>query len=294
MKPILKIGSRESELAIRQAQLLQESLHMQGIQTELVTMKTTGDVIQHRTLDEIGGKGLFVKELDAALRCGEVDLTVHSLKDMPMETQEDLPILATSRRADARDVLVLPKEASHDTEAKPIGCSSKRRQLQLHQMFPNEQVSPVRGNVLTRLQKLDRGEYRALVLAAAGLHRLGLSQRISRYFTTKEILPAAGQAIVVVQGRADFNADVLAAFQDDDAWDCMRAERAFVRELDGGCSSPVAAYAQVHNKMLTLTGLYISEDGSIMRRGTRSGSRSAAKSIGIELAYALRAGEVCK
>lgn len=291
---VLKIGSRESKLAVKQANLLRDSLQAQGIKTELITMKTTGDKILHRTLDEIGGKGLFVKELDAALRRGDVDFTVHSLKDMPMETPTDLPILAVSRRADARDVLVLPQGANALDDSKPIGCSSRRRKLQLGRIFPDIQVAPIRGNVLTRLKRLDNGEYSALVLAAAGLMRLGLEHRISRYFTTKEILPAAGQAIIAVQGRQNMQIESLATFQDAEAWDCMQAERAFVRELDGGCSSPVAAYAEVQDETLTLTGLYVGTDGMNMLRGCLSGSRVDAIVLGTQLAQSLRNGEACE
>lgn len=140
---------------------------------ELVTMKTTGDKILDRTLDKVGGKGLFVKELDRALAAGEVDLTVHSLKDVPMEQPDGLPLIAFPKRADARDALVLPENGNWDRE-KPIGCSSARRRVQLSRLFPGIEVKPVRGNVQTRLQRLDSGEYGALVLAAAGLHRLGL------------------------------------------------------------------------------------------------------------------------
>lgn len=294
MKNTFRIGSRESKLAVKQANILCESLQAQDIKTELITMKTTGDKILNRTLDEIGGKGLFVKELDVALRCGEVDFTVHSLKDMPMETPPDLPILAVSRRADARDVLVLPQGVKALDKGKPIGCSSRRRQLQLWRIFPDMQVAPIRGNVLTRLQRLDSGEYSALVLAAAGLIRLEMEHRISRYFTPEDMLPAAGQAIIAVQGRQDMQMEPLVAFHDVDAWDCMQAERAFVRTLDGGCSSPVAAYAEVQDEMLTLTGLYVSKDGATMRRGCQSGSRVDAEVLGVQLARALREGEVGK
>ena len=152
----------------------------------LLTMKTTGDIILDRTLDKVGGKGLFVKELDRALIEGRSDISVHSLKDMPMEVPEELPLIAFSKREDPRDVLVLPKDAvdkgiTEPDLSKPIGCSGPGRQLQLQEIFPGCSVKPVRGNVLTRLEKLDRGEYGALILAAAGLKRLGLEDRITRY-----------------------------------------------------------------------------------------------------------------
>ena len=144
---------------------------------ELVTMKTTGDKILDRTLDKVGGKGLFVKELDAALLDGRVDLTVHSCKDLPMEEDPRIPLAGFSRREDPRDVLVLPQGAEELDPSRPIGCASARRAVQLRALFPGVAVAPVRGNVLTRLRKLDEGQFSALVLAAAGLKRLGLEQR---------------------------------------------------------------------------------------------------------------------
>ena len=158
---MIKVGSRDSRLAVVQAEEVMRRLG----ECKLVTMKTTGDKILDRTLDKVGGKGLFVKELDRALAAGEVDLTVHSLKDVPMEQPDGLPLIAFPKRADARDALVLPEDGSWDRE-KPIGCSSARRRVQLAQLFPGIEVKPVRGNVQTRLRRLDSGEYGALVLAA--------------------------------------------------------------------------------------------------------------------------------
>ncbi len=179
-----------------------------------------------------------------------------------MEIDPRLPLAAFSRRADPRDVLVLPEGVSEIDFSKPIGCSSLRRQLQLKKLFPQASLAPIRGNVLTRLQKLDRGEYSAsaLVLAGAGLIRLGLENRISRYFSTEEILPAAGQAILAVQTRQDMETPWLSLFEDTDARDCLTAERVYVRTLDGGCSSPVAAYATVSQDTLTLKGMYVTGD----------------------------------
>ena len=285
----LVVGSRESRLAVIQTQLAIQAIRacQPGLEVELLTMKTTGDKILDRTLDQVGGKGLFVKELDAALLAGRVDLTVHSSKDLPMETDPRLPLVAFSRRADPRDALVLPAGAKELDPAKPIGCSSLRRQLQLKALFPQMRTAPVRGNVLTRLEKLDRGEYAALVLAAAGLERLGLAGRVSRYFSVEEMIPAAGQGILAVQARADFDPACLREFHDPDSRDCLLAERAFVRALDGGCSSPVAAYATVDGAALTLTGLYVDSNGEA-RRQTISGSREQGERLGAALAQDLR------
>lgn len=289
----LRFGSRESRLAVIQSRMVMDAVQQTCPQAELelVTMKTTGDKILDRTLDQIGGKGLFVKELDLALREGKVDFTVHSLKDMPMETPEDLPLVAFSRRADPRDALVLPEGAKELDPHKPIGCSSRRRQLQLKKLYPEFDVQPVRGNVQTRLKKLDEGQYSALVLAAAGLKRLNLENRISRYFSVEEILPAAGQAILAVQARKGTDVTPLQGVQDEDAAACAKAERAFVRQLDGGCTSPVAAFAQAEGENLTLTGLYVSQDETVMRRGQICGPRENAEELGALLALRLKEGE---
>ena len=197
------IGSRESRLAVIQSEMVRDYIEKNndGLKAELLTMKTTGDIILDRTLDKVGGKGLFVKELDRALLDGRSELSVHSLKDMPMEVPEELPLLAFSNREDPRDALVLPQGVTELDKTKPIGCSSLRRTLQLAELFPDMECKSVRGNVQTRLKKLDSGEYSALVLAAAGLKRLGLTHRISRYFEPEEMLAAAGQGILTVQGR---------------------------------------------------------------------------------------------
>ena len=288
------IGSRESRLAVIQSEIVKKYIEEQNpdIQVEILTMKTTGDIILDRTLGKIGGKGLFVKELDKALLEKRSDISVHSLKDMPMEVSGELPLAAYSRREDPRDVLVLPKGREIMDKTKPIGCSSLRRILQLKELFPDMAFKSVRGNVLTRLRKLDDGEYGALVLAAAGLKRLGLEERISRYFTVSEIIPAAGQGILAVQGRAVEDFSYLADFQDQEAAWAATAERAFVRYLDGGCASPVAAHGQVQGEELNLLGLYYDEETGKYKRGSKKGSVSMAEELGISLARELR--EACQ
>ncbi len=281
----LRIGSRESRLAVVQAELLMEAIRAAHpeVELELVTMKTTGDKILDRTLDKVGGKGLFVKELDAALRDGRADLTVHSCKDLPMEESADLPLLAFSRREDPRDALVLPEGASEIDFSKPIGCASLRRKLQLERLYPQARVEPVRGNVLTRLRKLDEGQYGALILAGAGLKRLGLEGRIARYFSTEEMLPAAGQGILAVQGRAGQDTEILSGFADEAGRLCALAERAFVRALDGGCTSPVAAHAVVQDGEMILTGMNVyGEKDSI------AGAAAEGERLGLTLAERLR------
>lgn len=291
----LRIGSRESRLAVIQSELVMEGIRKAHpeIELELVTMKTTGDKILDRTLDKIGGKGLFVRELDLALAEGRVDLTVHSCKDLPMEENLALPLAAFSRREEPRDVLVLPEGAEELDLSRPIGCSSLRRKLQMEALWPQARIEPVRGNVLTRLAKLDGGQFSALILAGAGLKRLGLERRISRYFTVEEILPAAGQGILAIQTRADFDRGLLSAVADPDGRDCALAERAFVRRLDGGCSSPVAAHAVAEGETLTVTGLYVDGQGSL-RRGRCRGDRKDARKLGQMLAEKLKEGGVWK
>lgn len=291
MKKVIRIGSRESVLAVAQAQLLINHIreNCPDITPELITMKTTGDRILDRTLDQVGGKGLFVKELEQALLDGRIDVCVHSLKDVPMDVPAELPILGYSHREDVRDVLVLPKGATAWDRSKPVGTSSLRRSMQLHKLYPDIETRPVRGNVLTRLRKLDEGEYGALVLAAAGLKRLHLEDRISRYFEPEELLPAAGQGILAVQGRAGEDFEYLEGFLDKDSRVAAEAERAFVRELDGGCSSPVTAYARVNGEQLILYGFCDTYDGSYAYERA-SGSRHQAEQTGIGLARYMRDG----
>ena len=247
------------------------------IRLELVTMKTTGDRILDRTLDKVGGKGLFVKELDAALLAGKVDLTVHSCKDLPMDIDPRIPLAGFTAREDPRDVLVLPAGVSELDPARPIGCASPRRAAQLLRPVPRHVHRP--GAVATcshRLRKLDEGQFAALVLAAAGLRRLGLEHRISRYFTVEELLPAAGQGILALQARAGAELSYLDGVLDADGTACALAERAFVRALDGGCSSPIAAHAAVEGDAITIDGLYVDEAGR-MSRGRLSGPRSGER-----------------
>ncbi len=289
-KILCRIGTRESRLAVIQAEMVADFIdQVPGHVAELVTMKTTGDKILDRRLDRIGGKGLFVKELDLALKDGRSDLSVHSAKDLPMEVPEELPLVGFSRREDPRDVLVLPAGCREWDQSLPVGCSSLRRMVQLQALFPGIRFENVRGNVLTRLRKLDEGQYGALVLAAAGLKRLGLADRISRYFTTEEMIPAAGQGILALQGRAGENYSFLGGFLDEEAGYCITAERAYVRELDGGCSSPIAAHAVVENGRLKLRALYYSEEEKKFVTGTREGKPQEAENLGIALAQQLRA-----
>ncbi len=289
-KHIIRIGSRDSKLAVMQTELIIRAVanYHPEIQFELVTMKTTGDMLADRTLDKIGGKGLFVKELNAALSEGRIDCCVHSLKDMPMEENPEFPITALFQRGDPRDVLVLPQTQCFQDMTAQIGSSSFRRQLQLKKLFPSCRCLPVRGNIITRLQKLDSGGFSALVLAGAGLRRAGLSHRISRCFSTEEMIPAAGQGILAVQSRKDETASLFSCIHNTESAYAALAERTFVRALNGDCSSPIAAYAQIHGTELKLTGLYAGEQQQEYAVGSVAGNTEQAAQLGQQLANTLK------
>ena len=287
------VGSRESRLAVVQSMTVVDYLKSArpDMDVQLLTMKTTGDKILDKTLDQVGGKGLFVKELDLALRDGRADVTVHSMKDLPMEIPEDLPILCCSKREDPRDALVLREGLTVPGERPVIGSASLRRAIQLKALFPGCEILPVRGNLQTRLRKLDEGQFDALVLAAAGLKRLGLEDRVSRYFTVEEIIPAAGQGILAVQGRRGEDHSWLADYADGEAWLAATCERAFVRELNGGCTSPVCAHATLKGDTISILGLYYDESDGSWRRGHMEGPSDEAEALGARLARKLRSEE---
>lgn len=304
MQQRIRIGSRESKLAVIQAEIIRQQIQnaYPEVKTELVTMKTTGDKILDRSLTDIGGKGLFVKELDRALLDGRIDIAVHSLKDMPMEVSAELPILAYSRREDPRDALILKPGQNVFPEDGVIGTSSRRRMLQMQKLYPNSSFRSIRGNVQTRLRKLEEEDYDGTILAAAGLKRLGMESVIGRIFTVEEMIPAAGQGILAVQGRREdvghWNPGCGAAGHGVDSWlDCVRdqssewaalAERQFVRVLDGGCTSPVAAHAQVCGNEIRLSGLYYEEQSGAYWTETIVGDADRAEQLGERLAERMR------
>lgn len=292
----IKIGSRESRLAVIQTEMVREWLkkRLPDAEISIVTMKTTGDVILDRPLAQVGGKGLFVKELDRALMDGRTDLSVHSLKDLPMEVSEELPVVAYSKREDERDVLILPEGADTIDFSRPIGTSSLRRILQLKKLFPEAAFESVRGNLVTRLRKLDEGQFSALILAGAGIRRMGLEYRISRWFSVEEVIPAAGQGILAVQGKRGQDYSYLKEYDDPVSRQCALAERAFVKELDGGCSSPVAAHAVIDGDELILTGLYYEGSGDEYETDVLRGKAVDAEQIGKTLALRFRKDRTVK
>jgi hydroxymethylbilane synthase len=244
----LTIATRESRLALWQARHVQALLADRfGIEVELLGMTTRGDQILDRALSKVGGKGLFVKELEVALEEGRADLAVHSLKDVPMDLPEGFALAAVLEREDPRDAFVSPRHASLDAlpQGACVGTSSLRRVVQIAARRPDLRIEPLRGNLDTRLRKLDDGEYDAIVLAAAGLMRLGLSERIRARFDAGQMLPAAGQGALGIEVRASDTAlrDALGTLVDRPAWLAVHAERAVSRGLGGSCSLPLAAHA---------------------------------------------------
>ncbi len=291
---VIRIGTRESRLAMWQAEYVARQIRTSHpeIKVELVPMTTTGDKILHRALDQVGGKGLFVKELDLALREKRTDLSVHSLKDVPMEIPEDLPLLAFTGREDPRDAVIFrDRHSKEDTGRKlRIGTSSSRRRIQLQELYPNADFPLIRGNVQTRLQKVESGEYDGTVLAMAGLKRLGLEDRADRILEPEEMLPAAGQGILAIQGRAGENYSFLEEIDDEDSRAEALAERAFIKVLQGGCSAPSAAYAKVDAKTQTLwlRGMYCPQEGMPYLKGERKGTPDQAEALGKTLAECLK------
>lgn len=289
MHSVIRIGSRESALAVKQAEIIKELIEKEapGTKVEIITMKTTGDKILDKSLEKIGGKGLFVKELDRALMEGKIDLAVHSLKDMPMEEREDLPILAYSRREDPRDVLLLRKGLEDLPEAPVIGTSSRRRMLQMEALYAGSTFRGIRGNVQTRMRKLETEGYDGTLLAAAGLKRLGMEQEISRYFTVEEMIPAAGQGILAVQGRAGDAYEWMDCLDSPQSRAAALAERQFIRAVDGDCTSPCAAHARVEENELKLDGLYYDEKTGQYVKGSLCADAARALCAGEELAREL-------
>lgn len=295
MHSVIRIGSRESALAVRQAVIIRDLIleSEPEAEIEIITMKTTGDKILDKSLEKIGGKGLFVKELDRALMEGRIDLAVHSLKDMPMQENEELPILAYGKREDPRDVLIYRKGLTELPEHAVIGTSSRRRALQMEQLCPGCTFRGIRGNVQTRMRKLEEEGYDATLLAAAGLKRLGMEDAAGRYLSVEEMIPAAGQGILAVQGRRDMDCGWIHRVDDPASRAAALAERQFIRVLGGGCTSPSAAHAEVNGNELRLTGLCWSEKSGQYARGVLCGDVSRAEQVGEALAERLRR-EACR
>jgi len=293
--PRLIIASRESRLAMWQAEHVRAALAKlyPATAVEILGMTTQGDRVLDVTLAKIGGKGLFVKELEVALAEGRADIAVHSAKDVPMELPEGFLLAAMLPREDPRDALVSARHARlEDLPAGAIvGTSSLRREAQLRARFPALEVRPLRGNLDTRLAKLDRGEYDAIVLACAGLVRLGLADRIRARLDPADSLPAAGQGALAIECRADRTdlARLLAPLNDAATAACVRAERAVSRALGGSCQLPLGAHAVIEDGVLWMRGLVASPDGRRLARGEIRAPTTDPEGAGAELAALLRA-----
>lgn len=293
-KRTIRFGSRKSELAAIQARIVMDAVaraHPE-LAVELVAMETSGDRDMKpfsEASDKFGIKGLFTQEIEEALRSGAIDVAVHSLKDMPVNAASALPIVACPKRGDPRDALVLPAGRALLEQGGVVGCSSARRRLQLAALLPGVSAAPVRGNVNTRLRKLDGGDFSALVLAAAGLRRLGLGKRISRFFEPCEMVPAPGQGIIACQGRAGGDYYYLDALRDRDTELCGEVERAFSAELGGGCTAPVGAFAEISGKEIKIIGFCCGDGGA--RRASISGRAREGVKLAVALARKLSGRE---
>lgn len=290
MTEILRIATRKSQLALWQANYIRQRLEElnPGLQVELVKMSTQGDKILDTPLAKVGGKGLFVKELESGLLSGEADIAVHSMKDVPVELPEDLHLPVICPREDPRDAFVSITVANFDALPKGarVGTSSLRRQCQIRALRPDLEILDLRGNVNTRLGKLDAGDYDAIILAAAGLKRLEMVSRITEYLAPEISLPAIGQGAVGIECRREdqrVNA-LLAPLNDAQTQTRVTAERALNAKLQGGCQVPIAGYAELEHGVILLRGLVGQPDGSEIVRGNIAGPPADAGQLGEVLA----------
>ena len=283
----IRIGTRGSRLALAQTDIVIECLRAleTSVETEVVTIKTQGDIRTEVPLSTIGGQGVFAAELELALRDGRVDIAVHSAKDLPSTVASDMLLAAFLSREDARDVLVAPLGTSLTINSLPegarVGTSSPRRNAELRRLRPDLQLVDIRGNVDTRLRKLDEGEYDALVLAAAGLRRLGLAERITQSIDINQMVPAVGQGAIAIECRANDNlmASLLRRIDHSPTRHAVEAERAFLARLGAGCSAPAGAHAVVAGDRLHLVA-FIEDANGAMHRAEQEGATRDAATIG--------------
>ncbi|WP_295523075.1 hydroxymethylbilane synthase [Limnohabitans sp. Rim8] len=297
-QPSIVIATRESRLALWQAEHVKSLLEGLGCSVKLLGMTTQGDQILDRSLSKVGGKGLFVKELEVALQEGHADIAVHSLKDVPMDMPEGFELACVMEREDPRDAWVSSDFARlEDLPAGAVvGTSSLRRTVLLRALRPDLNIEPLRGNLDTRLRKLDEGQYAGIVLAAAGLKRLGLSSRIRHIFETDQMLPAAGQGalgIEICSNRPDLRA-LLAQLADAPSWRRVAAERAVSRAMGGSCSMPLAAHATIVEGVLQLQAAWGDPEGAATLvtadAHAATDGLQAAEALGLSVAQALRDG----
>lgn len=293
--PCLRIATRNSPLALWQAEFVKSKLqHFHpNLEVELIGFTTRGDQLLDSPLSKVGGKGLFVKELELAMLEGKADIAVHSMKDVPMDFPEGLGLSVICEREDPRDAFVSNTHTSFESlpEGAVVGTSSLRRMCQLSALRPDIQIKDLRGNVNTRLKKLDAGEYDAIILAAAGLIRLEMSERIRERISTDLSLPAGGQGAVGIECRTN-DAEVmklLRPLHHEQTATCVLAERALNKRLQGGCQVPIACFAELENSSLSMRGLVGSLDGSRILRSSGTGTNKDAEGLGVQLAEDLLA-----
>jgi hydroxymethylbilane synthase len=293
---LLRLGTRGSPLALAQARTVRARLaaalgESEGA-IELVIIRTSGDTIQDRPLSEVGGKGLFTKEIEEALLSKRIDLAVHSSKDMPTFSQPGLALTACLEREDPRDAFISRKAKSFADlpQGAVLGTASLRRQAIAKRMRPDLEVVPLRGNVETRLRKLDAGEVDATLLALAGLRRLGLTQHATAILETSEFLPAVGQGAIGIEAREDDTRtrEALSRINHADTFDALSCERAFLAELDGSCKTPIAGHATIAGDAISFRGLIARPDGKAAHDISGTGRRVDAKSIGAEAGRELK------
>lgn len=287
---VIRIATRKSALALWQAEHVRQGLqlHHPGLEVELVTMTTRGDQILDSPLAKVGGKGLFVKELETALLDGRADIAVHSMKDVPVDLPEGLELAVILEREDPRDAFVSNQYASLEDlpQGARVGTSSLRRQCQLYALRPDLAIRDLRGNVNTRLDKLDRGDYDAIILACAGLKRLGFGERIRQELGPEIILPAIGQGAIGIECRVGDTTvhDFIRPLGHAKTQDRLRAERSLNQHLSGGCQVPIAGYAEIDHGVVVLRGLVGRPDGSQLIHGVISGRPENGDELGQVLA----------
>ncbi len=289
----MRIGTRGSLLALTQSGSIQRRIETlrPGVKVELTVIRTTGDRIQDVPLAKVGGKGLFVKEIEEALLAREVDLAVHSMKDVPAVLPQGLTIGVIPVREDPRDVLITRKAGGlmDLPRGALVGSSSLRRAAQVRSLRPDLRVETLRGNLDTRLRKLEEGLYDAIILAAAGLHRMGWQDRITDYLQVERFLPAVGQGALGLELRNDDGAlrELLAPLHHEETADAVGAERSFLEALEGGCQVPIGGHARMREDRLELTGLVASVDGTKVLRATRTAPREDSALLGLQVAREL-------
>ena len=286
---LLRLGTRKSKLALWQANFVKEKLEALGCKVELVPITTTGDKILDAPLAKIGGKGLFVKEIENALFAGEIDLAVHSLKDVPMIIPEGLTLCAITKREEPYDVLISRngKKLEELPSGAVVGTSSLRRQVQIKRRRRDLKVEILRGNVDTRLRKLKEGLYDAIVLAYAGVKRMGLSGEISQVL--EDFIPAVGQGSLAIETRAEDDRVInfVKVLNHEESWLRAVCERAFLRELQGGCQVPIGAYAWIECDLIKIKGFISDLEGERFLEGYEEGSLQEAEEVGKRLAQRL-------